>query len=67
MPPKSTFPTHDAALHGTLEARLRAWRADGETYLAISLKLREMDVSVDPSTVHRWCSDLGITNPERVA
>lgn len=68
MPPASTFHLYDRIVGGDLGQRLAAWREEGETYDDIAFALRtDFDVKVSPSTVHRWCRDLGIPTPERVA
>ena len=55
-----TFDLHDRAHGGDLEQRLRAWRAEGETFDAIAWKLKDQGIDVSRSTVHRWCHELGI-------
>lgn len=57
---RSTFPLHDQIAGGDLRDRLAAWRAEDLSFATIALKLHEMDIEVSPSTVHRWCHDLGI-------
>jgi hypothetical protein len=63
----STFPLHDRLLGGTLTDKLRGWRNEGLTLLAIRDRLAEHDVKVSIETVRRWCDDVGATRPEQVA
>lgn len=61
------FPLYDKASGGGLEKQLRTWRRQGWTYVDISYELRDSEIAVDPSTVRRWCVELDIPNPEKIA
>jgi intein-encoded DNA endonuclease-like protein len=50
----STFPLYDQAVGGGLKLRLRRLRKQGMSYVDIAHELRPA-VTVDPSTVRRWC------------
>jgi len=63
----STFPLYDRLLDGTLTEKLRAWRTEGLTLLAIRDRLAQHDVKVSVETVRRWCDDVGATRPEHEA
>lgn len=56
----SSFPLHDRAHGGGLANELRGYRAEGLSYAEIAFRLREAGTVVSPSTVHRWCRELGI-------
>lgn len=57
---RSTFPLHDRLVDGDLKAILTDYRLSGESFVEIAFKLRSQGIEVSPSTVHRWCHDLGI-------
>lgn len=68
MPLPTTFHLYDRIVGGDLADRLTAWRAEGLSLAEITYRLRaEHDVKVSTTTVHRWCRDLAIPTPERVA
>lgn len=57
----ATYPLIDRLLGGTLEARLRDQRGQGESFATIARNLLlEDELVVSTDTVRRWCMDLGI-------
>lgn len=68
MPSTPLFPLYDRIVGGNLESLLREWRAGGESFLSIRDRLlAEHEISVNPEMVRRWCNDLGISAPDRMA
>lgn len=64
---RSTFPLQNKAAGGGLEKRIRAARNQGKSYVDIAFELRDAGIEVSPSTVHRWCRELGIQSKEPAA
>ncbi len=54
------FPLADRLYDGKLAQHLRRWRSDGESFRAISLRMRDDGVEVSDETVRAWCHRLGI-------
>ena len=54
------FPIADKALHGNLEARLRAARDNGTSFEAIARDLHTEGITITGETVRVWCRELGI-------
>lgn len=61
MGSRSTLPLYDRLLDGELKSILQELRTNGVSFSEIAFKLRdEHDVKIDPTTVMRWCQELGI-------
>jgi hypothetical protein len=60
MATRSTFDLVNRLHGGRLKRDLARWRAAGESYDAISVRLRDGGLNVSRSTVHRWCREFGI-------
>lgn len=50
----------DDHLDGGLEARLRSWRAQGDSFDMMSRKLERLNVPASREQVRRWCKALNI-------
>lgn len=64
-----TFPVYDRLLDGQLAQMLTSWRADGATYLDITMRLRsDHGIAVSVDTVRRWVDIASqATDPEPAA